>query len=260
MEKINGRLQLKNVTLVAMTSVRIEETIDALLYSMREIDYADVILITHKKPKNLPDSIRYEHIEKLKNINAFNYDCVYRLGDYIHTDFALLVHSDGFVVNPDSWRDEFLDYDYIGSPWPRNRGECDKSLRTPDGEECRVGNSVGIRSKRLLDYPKKYNMPWIPDLDGTYNEDTFICCRNKRVFEAAGMKIAPLEVAMYFGREKEIEEAEGKDLKPFIFHKWWGINEQYPNFNRPVKVDPFHKAWRWFRKVTKLDQKDKGEQ
>lgn len=43
---------------------------------------------------------------------------VYELGDYIETDFVMLVHYDGFIVHPELWRDEFLDYDYIGAPWP----------------------------------------------------------------------------------------------------------------------------------------------
>ena len=79
MEKINGRLQLKNVTLVAMTSVNIDATIDAMLYSMREIDFKDVVLITHELPKNLPDSIRYEHIDILDNIDKFNYNGIFLL-------------------------------------------------------------------------------------------------------------------------------------------------------------------------------------
>ena len=30
--------------------------------------------------------------------------------DYIETDFAMIVHADGYVVHPESWRDEFLEY------------------------------------------------------------------------------------------------------------------------------------------------------
>lgn len=44
---------------------------------------------------------------------------VYELGSHIHTDFALIVHADGFVVHPEMWQDAFLDYDYIGA-----RGRC----------------------------------------------------------------------------------------------------------------------------------------
>ena len=57
-----NKLQLKNVTLMSMSSVNIRETIKAMKYSMREIDFAEAILITHKKPLFLPRSIEYKHI------------------------------------------------------------------------------------------------------------------------------------------------------------------------------------------------------
>ena len=55
----NGKLQLPQVTLCAMTSVNIPETIKAIRYSMQGIDFGDVVLITHKKPWNLPKEIRF---------------------------------------------------------------------------------------------------------------------------------------------------------------------------------------------------------
>ena len=54
----NGRLQLPNVTLVAMTSVKVKATIKAMEYSMRGIDFGDAVLITDKKPLGLPKGIR----------------------------------------------------------------------------------------------------------------------------------------------------------------------------------------------------------
>ena len=31
------------------------------------------------------------------------------------TDFVLTIQHDGFILNPDAWRDDFFDYDYIGA-------------------------------------------------------------------------------------------------------------------------------------------------
>ena len=39
MEWKDGRLQLPNVTLMAMTSVNVRQTIKAMQYSMRQIDF-----------------------------------------------------------------------------------------------------------------------------------------------------------------------------------------------------------------------------
>ena len=45
---------------------------------------------------------------------------------------AMLIHSDGYVINPSAWRDDFLDYDYIGAPWPKNKFFT-KENAPPDG-------------------------------------------------------------------------------------------------------------------------------
>ena len=219
----NKKLQLPNVTLAAMTSVKVNQTIRALQYSMRDIDFGEVVLVTHRRPLFLPKEIKYKHIKKLKTIDHFNYNMVYKMHNYINKDFMLLVHHDGFVVNPDMWRDEFLEYDYIGSPFPPPHTEF--AFRDVNGNICRVGNSVSIRSKRLLEFPEQSNIPWLPSAYGNYNEDCFICCQNKHLFEAAGMKIAPLEIAKYFGHERMIPEIKG--IKPFVFHKWDGTNAAY---------------------------------
>ena len=223
----NGRLQLSNVTLAAMSSVNIRATVKALEYSCREIDFGAVTLITHRKPLLLPKYIEYQHIDKITEIDKFNYAMIYDMYKYIHTDYMLLVHADGFVVNPKSWQDQFLEYDYIGSPFPLPKD--DFSYRDIHGNICRVGNSVSIRSKRLLEFPAKTHIPFEAD-HGFFNEDGFICCKNRHLFETAGMKYAPLEVAMYFGQEQMLPEFEGKGIRPFVFHKWEGTNAEYPKF------------------------------
>lgn len=222
---MRDKLQLPNVTLAAMTSVNIRQTVKALKYSMRDIDFGEVILVSHKKPWYLPADINYKYIDKIDSIDKFNYAMIYEMYKYIDTEFMLLVHADGFVVNPDMWRDEFLEYDYIGSPWTLPKD--DFSYRDINGNICRVGNSVSIRSKRILEFPQKAGLPWEAD-HGYYNEDGFLCCKNKHIIEANGMKIAPFELAKYFGHERMMPELEG--IRPFVFHKWAGTNSEYPKF------------------------------
>lgn len=219
------KLQLPNVTLAAMTSVNIRQTVKALKYSMRGIDFGEAVLVSHKKPWYLPKEIHFKYIDKIDSIDRFNYAMIYEMYRYIDTEFMLLVHYDGFVVNPDMWRDEFLDYDYIGSPWTLPKD--DFSYRDAYGNICRVGNSVSIRSKRLLEFPAKAGLPWEAD-HGYFNEDGFLCCKNKHIIEANGMKIAPFELAKYFGHERMLPEYEG--IRPFLFHKWDGKNKEYPRF------------------------------
>ena len=225
MEWKNGKLQLPNVTLMCMTSVKVMESVKAMKYSMRQIDFGDAVFISHKKPIYLPSSIRFSYTSKLTDIDCFNYKMLYELGEHIHTDYVMIVHYDGFVVNPHMWRDEFLDYDYIGAPWPVPND--DFTYRDINGNLCRVGNCVGIRSKRLLDFPKEKKLPFEAD-HGNFHEDGFLCVKNRHLVEAAGMRIAPLEVAKYFSHETPIPEIEG--ITPFAFHKWAGSNAGYPKF------------------------------
>jgi hypothetical protein len=167
---------------------------------------------------------------------------VYELGDHIKTDFALIVHADGFVVHPEMWRDEFLDYDYIGAPWPLPPEGDTTTYRDINGNICRVGNSAGIRSKRLMDFPKKANIPWEGEYaygQMWYYEDGFICCKIRHLLEKEGMRIAPIDVAKYYSHEKMIPEVQG--ITPFAFHKWEGTNAQYPNFIKEPFIKKFKK-------------------
>ena len=231
MEWKNGRLQLPNVTLMCMTSVNVMESGKAMIYSMEQIDFGDAVFISPTKPIYLPRKIRFSYTSKLTDIDCFNYKMIYELTDHIHTDYVMIVHADGFVVNPKMWRDEFLDYDYIGAPWPDPHD--DFTYRDINGNLCRVGNSVGIRSKKLLDFPRQANLPFEAD-HGYFHEDGFLCVKNRHLIEAAGMRIAPLEVAKYYSHETMIPEIEG--ITPFAFHKWAGSNAGYPKFKGKPKI------------------------
>ncbi len=117
------------------------------------------------------------------------------------------------MVSPESWRKEFLDYDYVGAPWPLPVD--DYSYRTPEGELIRVGNSVSLRSKKLLELPRALNLEW-RSYFGNTNEDGFLCCHNRKILQENGIKFAPLDVAKYFSKEHEIPENVG--IQPFAFH------------------------------------------
>ena len=218
MEWKDGRLQLPNVTLMAMTSVKMRQTIKAMQYSMRGIEFGDVVLLSDKRPFYLPKTIRHETIRHLGNVDDYSHFCVYELANHIKTDYALIVHHDGFVVNPMAWRTE----DSV-------------RYRDPSGNIVRVGNGVSLRSKRLLELPSVENLPWEKTDSGDHNEDCYLCCKERFLLEEKGIRFAPLEVAVYFGREHGIPENEG--IEPFLFHQWRGENQKYPRFvNVPEKV------------------------
>lgn len=202
-------LNLPRVTLVAFGSTNIEGMKKALKVSQNGIKFGAVKLIT----------------QECNSIDEWNRAIVYDLGDYIDTDFALLIHPDGYVVNPESWTDDFMRYDYIGSPWPSPTD--DFSYKDIHGIVQRVGNSVSLRSKKLMQLPKKINMEWRA-FHGNTNEDGAICVNYRHIFQGRGCKFAPFELAVKFGREKPLLENQG--INPFVFHRNEGENSIYPIF------------------------------
>ncbi len=204
-------LELPNVTLIAITSRDVISHYNALEYSSRNIKWGAVKLVT-----DIP----------IGSIDDWNRAIIFDLRKYVDTDFCMLVHGDGFVVNPESWNPDWLNYDYIGAPWPLPSD--DYSYRTPDGEIVRVGNSVSIRSREMLHLPYQLEVAW-RSYFGNTNEDGFLTCHNRRLFQHYGARYAPIEVAKYFSREMDIPENSDVD-KPFAFHmadNHAGRNEQY---------------------------------
>lgn len=111
------------------------------------------------------------------------------LPQLIKEDFVLIVQADGFAVNPQSWSDQFLSYDYIGAVmnpvWVPNRDHA-------------VGNGgFCLRSRRLLNALREINIE-----PTNRNEDTEICCAHRLCLEQQyGIRWAPQELAHQFSIE-----------------------------------------------------------
>ena len=208
---------MKDVTLVGVAGIKALETLKAIKYSCKKLNFGAVKLIT---PENIHDeTVEIINCEPL-NYEQYNHFIVYRLHEYIDTKFALIVQNDGYVVNPEQWSNEFLDYDYIGAPWPLPHDNF--SFRDPEGNIQRVGNGgFSLRSKKLLGLAKELNLEW-KSYFGFYHEDGFFSCHNRKIYEQHGCKFAPIEVASRFSHETLIPENYG--IIPFGFH---GRNHPY---------------------------------
>ena len=98
-----------------------------------------------------------EQVRPLTNIDEYNEYILYHLYKHINTEYCLLIQDHAFIINPDSWTNTFLEYDYIGSPWPWS----ETAFVTPFGEHIRVGNGgFSLRSKKLLEVPNKVHIPF----------------------------------------------------------------------------------------------------
>lgn len=149
----------------------------------------------------------------MRSIDDWNRKIIFDLWKYVDTEFAMLIHADGYVIHPEVWDDQWLKYDYIGAPWPLPQD--DYSYRDPFGHLVRVGNSVSLRSRKIMKLPTDLNLEWKPYFGNT-NEDGFLCCHNKPILERHGCKFAPLNHAVHFSKEHNIPE--NKDITTFAFH------------------------------------------
>jgi hypothetical protein len=205
-EKRKNMLQLPNVTLVVLTGKDFEGHERAIKKSCEGVEWGGVKLV-------------FDY--KLDSIDKWNEAIIYELPHYIDTDFAMLIHADGYVINPEAWRPEFLNYDFIGAPWPLPTDTY--SYRDDQGVLRRVGNSVSIRSKRLMELvattPKDYFWSF-KEKYGNTNEDGYISCHTRSFIEERGCIFAPLEEAIYFSKEAPLPENEG--IETFAFHHYDG--------------------------------------
>lgn len=124
---------------------------------------------------------------------------------YIETDVAIVVHDDGYALN-DKWTDEFLDWDYIGAPWPSHFSWVKRGRRVGNG-------GFSLRSKRWLERASSLSLP------KNASEDMFSCIAEIQHFARANCRVAPLDVAMQWSFEHAIEEFPNWTLKDsFGFH------------------------------------------
>jgi len=194
-----AKVNLPEVTLVALTGVNYKrkEHQEALYKSQDGIRFGEAKLI---------------ELESIKDVATWNEAVIKELPKYIYTDFAMLIHHDGYIKDANLWNPTWLTFDFIGAPWPLPTD--DYSYRTPSGKLIRVGNSVSLRSKKLMDLvatrPMEYHY-------GNNNEDGQICVWQRDWLEEQGCRFAPIDVAKYFSKEHTIPENEHID-KTFAFH------------------------------------------
>jgi hypothetical protein len=158
-------IELPEVTLFAFDNTpKIEETIQALYTSMNGIKYGDIKLVTSEEQREKyrseleTDGITLEvPYAEVNNYNDYNYYWIYHVGKHIETSHCLLIQSDGFVLFPEKWDNDWLNYDYIGAPWPYS----EDAYIDPFGNHHQVGNGgFCLMSKKLLSVPDKVEVPW----------------------------------------------------------------------------------------------------
>jgi hypothetical protein len=223
-------LDLSRVTLFAIDNTnRIEATIKSLHTSMQVAKFGAIKLVTSNEyidkysDELLQDGIECEKMVPLiTNIDEYSHYILYELHRHIETDFVLISQDHAFIINPDAWTDQFLNYDYLGAPWPY----AEDSYIDPFGNHHRVGNGgFSLRSRKFLEVPTKVEVPWetnnsnfywMPEGVINYHEDGNVCVHNRHIFIEQGCKFPPVELAAKFSYESPVSENQG--IIPFGFH------------------------------------------
>lgn len=176
-----GKLKLSNITLAIVDCVDVNRAIKAIEYSCKEIEYGEIKLLTSLKT-DYKHVVRCNHISSKQEYSKF---CIKELNQYIDTDYVLLIQYDGFVIGGrKGWTDEFLKYDYIGSPWWYTDG-------------FNVGNGgFSLRSKKLL------NALQDTEITQYHPEDHHIGRTYRKYLESKGIVFPSEELAAKFSIEK----------------------------------------------------------
>lgn len=208
------------MTLLGIDCINLTRIQKALDISSQHIEFGAVKLLTSLASDD-PRTVKIPHLD---SIEAFSEFCIRRLHEYVDTDYVLLVQYDGFVLNPDSWSDEFFRYDYIGAPWLVEDEfwfELFDFPRSLKGSVVVGNGGFSLRSKKFLESSAR--LADAGAFEKYQPEDVVLCVWNRDKVEAAGMRFAPPEVAEKFS----IEGQDHMYNKQFGFHslKWTDISK-----------------------------------
>lgn len=200
---MNVRPDLPSVTLCAIDCVNPQLALRALDICRLQCNFGDAVFLSDTASQCNLDGCRMVDIPRLGSVAEYSRFVLKELGQYCQTGHVLLVQWDGYIIHPQSWRPEFLEYDYIGAPWGWHQ------------DAHRVGNGgFSLRSRKLLDALRD------DEIVELQPEDEAIGRRYRTLLESRyGIRFAPDEVAEAFSYETISPRG-----RPFgfhgLFHMW----------------------------------------
>jgi len=199
-------INLPTVTMVCIDTKHHAGAMKAIRRSLEQIQPAKTIFFTDIE---LPiPGVYIGKIDALKSKEDYSRFVVKELCKWVFTEHVLIIQHDGYVLDGKQWSDEFLQYDYIGAPWPYNDNNS-------------VGNGgFSLRSKELM-----YWLRIDQHIAITHPEDEITCRLYGKYLETVGYKFAPVEVAQKFSYEL---------IEPL--HPTFGFHQYYHQPYRPHAI------------------------
>ena len=210
----------KNVSLVAIGSTRIKETHLAIRKCCSLATFSSVLYFTDKNNIGHDDCVKYIEIPKIKSKLEYQSFVVKDFPNYVlphlNKSHILNISWDGFIVNPNAWKNYFLEFDYIGAPWvkeasPILAGHCG------NGGFC-------LKSRKFLEAQDSIEdlRQYTPAIERY--EDVTLSFHFRKKFESLGCSYAPV----FVGNEFSTEHGNYDKHKSFGFHNL-RINKKFVN-------------------------------
>lgn len=185
---------LAGVTLCAVTSVNLAATILAMARTLEIVRVDHALLFTDRPVDAPPPGVHCVPIAPLRCTADYSRFMLHELHRWIETAHCMVIQWDGYPLHAGHWNRTFLEFDYVGAPWPQ----------FDDGHD--VGNGgFSLRSRRLL---QACLDPRFDD-DGAA-EDLVIARRNRAFLEREhAIRFADRETAARFSIERPIANLHG---------------------------------------------------
>jgi hypothetical protein len=154
-----------------------------------------------------------------QNRSRFSTEFLNLMSDICETNFLLNIQYDSAIINPELWTDDFLQYDYIGAPWPI---EIIQASDMVAGKIPVIKNIVGnggfsLRSKKYMEESKKLELHH-------KNEDLNICVFYFDHMIAKGIRFATPDIAIKFSVEHPIKNLNMFDRNFLMTYKSFGFH------------------------------------
>ncbi len=153
----------------------------AIRHSLGQCQFGRSIFFTSESVSE--PGVECHLIPRFKSVEEYSAFILKGLTPFVTTDFVLMIHWDGYVIDGARWSDDFLKFDYIGAPWPFE-------------PKYKVGNGgFSLRSRRLLQWLASSHLQHV------HPEDAVICKVYRASLEKLGMRFADVDTALRFSVE-----------------------------------------------------------
>lgn len=195
-----AKLNLSSVTLIMVETLCHDLAKIAVEDCIKHADFGEILIFSDKH-LGVSGALNIK-VENWPSKLGWSEWLWYGVPEHVKTPQALLLQWDAGICKPDQWKDDFLNFDYIGAPWGWH------------GDGLEVGNSgFSLRSKRLQDFLVLHRDKF-PVLDP---EDVAISRTYRPALETQGFKWADIGKAFDFAFENNRKQ----NLDHFGYHGVW---------------------------------------